>query len=150
MQWLKSTNMTPELCTQLTWIFTWVKCKKSKYSYEVYVPVQLKATCSYNKWNHCLGNHYQYLIVYILWLPIEIPDMSACTKIAFLFFRYLPLTILFITLLQGFKALNTMNITQLVDINSHINTNPMSKLDDPVIWTTLHWNQYYLKNYIIY
>ena len=48
-----------------------------------------------------------------------------------LFFRWLVLTILFITMMQGFKASSTMNITELLYLNGHINMNPRFKPEGP-------------------
>ena len=50
----------------------------------------------------------------------------------YLFFRCLLLTILFITMVHGFKASSTKNVTKLLDLNAHINTNPMFKPAGPM------------------
>ena len=49
----------------------------------------------------------------------------------FVFFRYLVLTILSITLVQGFKVPSTMNVSELLDLNGHIKTKPMYNPKDP-------------------
>ena len=48
-----------------------------------------------------------------------------------LFFRYLALAILSITLEQGFKAPSNMNVSELLDLHGHIKTKPMSKAKNP-------------------
>ena len=44
-----------------------------------------------------------------------------------LFFSYLALAILSITLVQGFKAPSNRNVSKLLDLNGHTEANPMSK-----------------------
>ena len=65
-----------------------------------------------------------------------------------LFFRYLALATLSITLVQGFKAPSNMNVSECLDLISHINTKPMSKPQnqsclsyyalEPVLFEKLH------------
>ena len=58
--------------------------------------------------------------------------MFVCMTIASLyFFRYLVLTILSITLVQGFKAPNTMNVSELLGLNGNIKMKPVSKPEGP-------------------
>ena len=54
--------------------------------------------------------------------------MFICPTITLLYlFRYLALAILSITLVQGFKAPGDMNVSELLTLNSHIKTKPISK-----------------------
>ena len=46
---------------------------------------------------------------------------------SFIFFRYLVLAILSITLVQGFRSASNMNISNLLDLNGHIKAKQMSK-----------------------
>ena len=65
-----------------------------------------------------------------------------------LFFRYLALAILSITLVQGFKSPSNMNISELLDLNGHIKAKLMSKPKnqshmnysalEPVLFEKLH------------
>ena len=77
--------------------------------------------------------------------------MFVCMKITPLyFFRYVVLAIhiLSIILVQDFKALSTINITELLDLNGHIKMNPLSgpegsthinnSLLEPVLFEKLH------------
>ena len=65
-----------------------------------------------------------------------------------LFFRSLALTVLVITLMQSFKSPSNKNISNTVNINSHITTKPIHKLKnqahmnyssmEPVLFAKLH------------
>ena len=60
-------------------------------------------------------------------------------------FRSLFLTILFITMVHGFKAPSTKNVDELLDLNGHINTKSMLNPKVPHVRTLLYWNQYCLR-----
>ena len=76
--------------------------------------------------------------------------MSVCMTIAplYVFFRYVVLTMMFITMVCGFKASSAMNINTHLDLKGHINANPMLKPEGftqmnyyalkPVLFEKLH------------
>ena len=71
-----------------------------------------------------------------------------CSALFIFIFTCLVLTLLFITMAHDFKASSTMNVTEHLDLNGHINMNPMFKPKgsmlmknsalEPVLFEKLH------------
>ena len=71
--------------------------------------------------------------------------MYVYTTIALLYyFLDLWYWLFFVTMMHGFKASSTKNVTELLGLNGNIKMAQCLNPKDPCVWTILHWNQHCL------